>query len=276
MAKKDKFLVVIGGAEDHDDECRILKDFIDLAGGKGAVIAILAVAAEDAVRVEQIYKSVFARLGAGKCFAIHITERSDANDQDTYQQIIDVDGIFFTGGDQLRITTMLGGTKLYNALHIALEQGVIVAGTSAGASAMSEIMIISGDSKKPPAKETVNLSPGLGLVAGMVIDQHFAQRGRIGRLLSVVAYNPQLLGVGIDENTAVVINTTEGLISVIGEGAVTIVDGKDIDFSNVAAVSEEETLAVSGYTLHTLPQGYQYDLKMRRVCDSARGSLNDN
>ncbi len=261
-------LLIIGGAEDKKDDCVILNEFLSLSGGKGARIAVMAVATKDSLTVEHAYKRIFRQLGAGSCQAIHITERNDANDLDIAADIKDIDGIFFTGGDQLRITAMLGGTELYRVLHQAHAQGVVIAGTSAGAAVMSKVMIVDGENDKPPKKEIVNLSPGLGLVEGIVIDQHFAQRGRLGRLLSVVAYNPQLLGVGIDENTAVIVDDAEGYMKVIGEGAVTIVDGTDVEFSNVAAAAAEETLAVAGYRLHTLPDSYKFDLRTRRSINS--------
>ncbi|QOR34504.1 cyanophycinase [Clostridium sp. 'deep sea'] len=261
-------LLIIGGAEDHKGECVILKEFIRLAGGRGANIAILAVATQNQLRSEHMYSHIFRKLGAGSCKALHILDRSDANTYDLQSELEHIDGIFITGGDQLRITTMLGGTNLYYALHELHAKGTIIAGTSAGASVMSEIMILDGESDKPPTKQTVSLSPGLGLLEGIVIDQHFAQRGRLGRLLSIVAYNPHILGIGIDENTAVIVDDVSGEMKVIGEGAVTILDGKDIEFSNVATVSASQTLAVAGCKLYTLPCKYHFDLRSRKAINT--------
>lgn len=258
-------LVVIGGAEDKKDRCTILKRFVSLAQGRQAAIAIITAAAQEPVTVGAEYEELFDRLGARDIRVINITTRAEANGKQVEQQLREASGIFFTGGDQLRITALLGGTRVYRALHEAHQRGIAIAGTSAGASAMSEVMIVGGANDSSPRRGTVSLAPGLGLLRGVVIDQHFAQRGRLGRLLSCIAHNPHVLGVGIDENTAIVVDPQERVLEVIGEGTTTFVDGSNITFSNVSESTTDEALALVGCRLHILPNGYRFDLAMRKA-----------
>ena len=173
-------------------------------------------------------------------------------------------GIFFTGGDQLRITSILGGTRFFTSLHEAYKNGTVIAGTSAGASAMSGTMIIQGNDNDPARKCTLKMAPGLGLLEGALIDQHFHQRGRIGRLLCGVAENPHILGIGLDEDTAVRVYP-DAHIEVIGSNSVTIIDGRNIKSSNVSELKPDENLAIANVTLHVLPAGYGFDMADREV-----------
>ena len=196
-------LIIIGGAEDKTGECLILKSFVDISGASKANIVIITTAAENPVEAGTQYKSLFTGLGAGNVSFLNIDTRDEAESESGVRLVSEATGIFFTGGDQLRITSILGGTKVYEMLHRAYESGAVVAGTSAGASAMSRTMIVEGNDNDPARKCTLKMAPGLGLLEKALIDQHFHQRGRIGRLLCGVAENPSILGIGIDEDTAV-------------------------------------------------------------------------
>ena len=257
-------LVVIGGAEDKNGEQNILKKVVNLAGGAGAKLLVLTTATEKPEEVGNEYRNVFNRLGIDNLNILHINSREDANNEYVADLFMDSTGIFFTGGDQLRITSILGGTRAYKALHDAYYSGIPIIGTSAGASAMSSTMIVDGNSNDPARKCTLKMAPGLGFIEGAIVDQHFDQRGRIGRLLCGVAENPYMLGIGIDEDTAVRIYP-DAHFDVIGTNAVTVIDGKSIKSSNVSELKPDEILGISGVTLHVLPGGYGFDMKNREV-----------
>ena len=167
--------------------------------------------------------------------------------------------LFFTGGDQLRITSMIGGTPIYNVIKELCSNGGVIAGTSAGASVMSDTMIVEGEDDESPHKCTLKMSPGLGLVKNIIIDQHFAQRGRVGRLLTAIAQNPEVLGIGIDEDTAILVSD-KGTAEVIGSGAVYFIDGSGITYSNVSEQYSNEILSMFNVKLHVLKEGDKFDL----------------
>lgn len=167
--------------------------------------------------------------------------------------------LFFTGGDQLRITSILGGTPIYDALKELCNNGGLIAGTSAGASVMSDTMIVTGEDDESPRKCTLKMSPGLGLVRNIIIDQHFAQRGRIGRLLTGIAQNPEVLGIGIDEDTAIIVSD-KGVAEVVGSGAVYFIDGSSIVYSNVSEQYAEDVLSMFNVKLHVLKEGNRFNL----------------
>ncbi len=224
---------------------------------------ILTTATEYPEKTAREYIDVFERLGASNISAIHIQSRQDANELEKSQLISQASCIFMTGGDQLRITSIMGGSKTENALYTAFNNGAIIAGTSAGASVMSETMIISGNNEDAPRKCTLKMAPGLGLLKDVVIDQHFAQRGRIGRLLTAIAQNPHVLGVGIDEDTGLIVDDN-AVFEVIGSNAVTIIDGSHSDYSNVSELEPDEILAFTNIKMHVLPAGYKYNIKTRK------------
>ncbi|NLJ40700.1 MAG: cyanophycinase [Clostridiales bacterium] len=256
-------LMIIGGAEDTKGNCIILRRLVELANmGEGKLI-ILTAATEQPEKVAQKYLDVFHRLGSTEIKTVHIQTRQDANGENQVQELRQASCIFMTGGDQLRITALMGGTKTEAALFDAFNSGTVIAGTSAGASVMSETMITSGNDDDAPKKCTLKMAPGLGLLKEVVIDQHFAQRGRIGRLLTAIAQNPHVLGIGIDEDTGLVI-TNDSVLEVIGSHAVTIVDGKNSDFSNVSELNPNEILAFTNIKMHILPAGYKYNIQYRR------------
>jgi cyanophycinase len=255
-------LVVIGGAEDKDDRCLILKRFVELAGGKQAKLVIVTTATVEPGVSGEVYCRLFRQLGVGDTAVLNVNTRQDARAPRVKEVLERATGIFFTGGDQLRLTSILGGTLVDDALHKAYLQGTIIAGTSAGASAMSETMIVEGEEAEAPRKNIVQMAPGLGLLREVVIDQHFAQRGRLGRLLTAVAQHPYVLGLGIDEDTAIIVSH-DGSFEVVGSQTVSVIDGKQIRQTNVSAKSPDEPLVLTNVVLHILPAGYRFDMKKR-------------
>lgn len=260
----DGTLLIIGGAEDKKGDCIILKEFIKLAVAQGGGIVIMTAATQYPQKVSDEYIKIFKRLGAEKVVSLDIPSRRQAQLAETTEVIMAAGGIFFTGGDQLRITSLLGGTDVDYALHEAFRKGTVIAGTSAGASVMSATMIIGGDGDSTPQQDSISMGPGMGLVREVVIDQHFAQRGRLGRLVAAVAQQPAILGIGIDEDTAIIINR-RGAMKVIGSQTVTIVDGNKCEHTNVSETKPKQPLALTGLTVHILPAGYGFDLEDRRV-----------
>lgn len=264
-------LLIIGGAEDKEGECIILKKFVSLAGGRNARLVLLTSATTRPAVVRELYRQLFARFGAQEITVLDIASRQAANDLIASEIIEKATGVFFTGGDQLRITSLLGGTRVDAALHRIYSRGAVVAGTSAGASVMSETMIVEGEGAEAPKKNTVQMAPGMGLIRGVVVDQHFAQRGRLGRLLTAVAQHPYMLGVGIDEDTAVVVYPVDtiygvhpgGYFEVIGSQTVTVIDGTRIQGTNISESRPRAPLALTNVILHILPAGYRFDIKER-------------
>lgn len=254
-------LLIIGGAEDKEKDCTILKRFITEAGERESVITVLTVATEYPQQVGSQYKGLFTKLGAKKVQVLDVADRMQANEEGAIQLFEDSTGVFFTGGDQLRITGLIGGTLLGRALQRLYEKGVIIAGTSAGASVMSDTMIVGGE-EGTAKKSTITMAPGLGLLRTVVIDQHFAQRGRIGRLLVVISHNPHVLGVGIDEDTAILVDA-EGKFRVVGSQSVTVVDASASVATNVSEIEPGQSLVLTPVLLHVLSPGYGFDLKSR-------------
>ncbi len=255
-------LVIIGGAEDKEGDSLILRDFVRRAGGTKAYIVIMTAATELPREVGENYIRVFERLGAENVRILDTETREDASSSTALEAINKSTGVFFTGGDQARITDILKGTEIDKAIHQRFSEGVVIAGTSAGAAVMPDKMIVEGDSQTNPRIETVEMGPGLGFLPGVVIDQHFSQRGRLGRLISALILEPAVLGFGIDENTAMVV--TDNQIEVIGEGAVTIVDESEATYNNMGEILKDEPLAICGAKLHILPHGFKFDLKTRQ------------
>lgn len=262
MSEQAGPLVVIGGAEDKERDCRILRHFLNLGGGKNARVLVMTVATQYPVEAGMQYIEVFQRLGAADVRTFDVSSRKAANTDSAVQYIRDADCVFFTGGEQQRITKLLGGTRVDAALHDALSRGVVLGGTSAGASMMSSTMIVSGDSETNPRISVVDMAPGMEFLAGVVIDQHFAQRGRLGRLMSAVAQYPHHLGLGIDEDTAIVVEN--GVFKVLGRGAVSVVDAGGMSYSNLDSVRSDESLSLCDIKLHILPEGYGFHLLSRQ------------
>ena len=194
-----------------------------------------------------------------KIDVLDISSREDAFKEENIELVTKSSLIFFTGGDQLRITSLIGGSPVYDEIKKSVDKGIYIVGASAGASVMSDTMIVEGEDKEDPKKCTLNMAPGLGLVNNIIIDQHFVQRGRIGRLLTGVAQNPQVLGIGIDENTAIIANKSSE-IEVIGEGAVYFIDGSEITYSNVSEQNSNEVLSIYNVKIHVLKEGDKFSL----------------
>jgi len=264
-------LMIIGGAEEKEDDPAILKEFVRRAGGAKARVVVMTVATELPEELGAEYERIFKDLGVSQVESLMIEDRRAAQDMARAQVVQQATGVFFTGGSQLRITGLLGGTPVCAELHKHVQTGVVVAGTSAGASMMSDTMLLTGESETNPSVDIVEMSPGMGFLPGVVIDQHFAQRGRIGRLLSAVAQHPLHLGLGIDENTAL---TVEGdQFEVLGSGAVTVVDAAPMTYSNIQDPGSAGSLALCDVRLHILPRGYRFDLRQRRpIVEQERSS----
>ena len=262
LTRAEGRLMAIGGAEDRENDCGILKEFLRLAKGPKARIVVMTVATDLVEEVGMEYTNAFKRLGVDDVQIVDVSSREDAQSGAGVKAVEEATGIFFTGGDQLHITALMGGSKLHQALFQNFQKGVVVAGTSAGASMMGNSMIISGDRNETPRFGRVEIGPGMDFMIGAIIDTHFSQRGRIGRLLTAVAHFPQDLGIGVDENTALVI--TDHHFDVIGEGAVTVIDAGAISHNNLPYIEEGGGLALYDVKLHVLPAGCRFDLNSRR------------
>lgn len=250
-------LLIIGGREDREQRKAVLERFVELAGGPASRIVVLTAASKAGARLWALYDAAFGALGV-QASPVHIdvASRACANDAAIAADVAAADGIFITGGDQKRLLALVGGTALDAAMHAALARGACVAGTSAGASAMSAHMLASGHGRLTPEKGSVGLGAGFGFVRSVVVDQHFSQRHRLARLLAVVAQNPHLIGIGIDEDTALLIEQDRA-IEVIGSGTVTILDGRDM-VSNVSDVRYRAVPEMLGVRLHILPAGSRH------------------
>jgi cyanophycinase len=256
-------LYVIGGAEDKLRRRTVLRRFVDACGGGDARIAIIPTASSLGPEIVEVYAALFERLGAASSVAVRPESRDEANDARLVGRLDDVTGIFMTGGNQLKLSAVINGTSLGDAVRAAHVRGVTIGGTSAGASIQSSHMVAFGPGGSTPKQRMTQLASGLGLVHDCVIDQHFAQRNRYGRLLMLVAQSPNLLGMGVDEDTAAVI-TDDNEVAVIGRGVVTIIDGADM-VSNAHEAKRTEPLLVSGARLHVLPAGAKFDLMKRAL-----------
>jgi cyanophycinase len=256
-------LVSIGGAEDREGEMRILKKFVELAGGENAKIVVLTVATDNPEKAAREMTRVFKRLGVKSVRTFDVSQRKDAESKRGVKLIEEATGLFFTGGDQIHITSLMGGTPLQKIMHERYEKDLLIAGTSAGAAMMSNSMILEGNGEENPRLRTVEIGPGMDLIIGAIIDTHFSQRGRHGRLLAAVAHYPQDMGIGIDEDTAMIVEKDH--FEVIGSGAVTVIDGGAMTFTNAPDVEKGKSLALADVKVHVLPEGYKFNLHDRCV-----------
>jgi cyanophycinase len=254
-------LYVIGGAEDKLQKRIVLTRFVDACGGPDARIAVVPTASSLGPEIIDVYVALFTRLGAAEVFGARPETREQAGDPSYVHRLDDATGIFMTGGNQLKLSAVVNGTPFGEAIKDAHARGVTIGGTSAGASFQSSHMVAFGSGGATPKQRMTQLASGLGLVQGCVIDQHFTQRNRYGRLLMCVAQSPNLLGIGIDEDTAAVITESTSL-EVIGRGAVTIIDGQHIT-TNAHQAIRTRPLMISGARLHVLPEGSRFDLGTR-------------
>jgi cyanophycinase len=256
-------VMVIGGAEDKLRDKAILARFAKFAGGPQGHVVVISTASSMGDLATEAYRDLFAGLGIQHVTGLRPDDREEAMDAAIAGALAQATGVFLTGGNQSRLAQVVAGTRLGDALFLAHDRGAVLAGTSAGASAMASHMVAFGRSGSTPKNRMAQLSAGLGILQGMVIDQHFEQRGRIGRLLAIVAGSPSLLGIGLDEDTCAVVHADQSL-QVIGRGAVTIVDGSMVR-SDAYRGKGYRPLMVSGAILHTLPSGYWFDLRARQL-----------
>jgi cyanophycinase len=254
-------VIIIGGAEDKVRDRVILGRFVALAGGRDARIAVISTASSLGPEAGQRYGAIFSGLGAAAVRPLHAVTRAQANDEHAARVVMDATGVFLTGGNQLRLSSTIGGTRLAEAITTEFQAGAVVAGTSAGASAVSSHMIAFGASGATPKHRMAQIAAGLGLLPGVIVDQHFQQRNRLGRLLSLIAQNPSLLGLGVDEDTAGVVGPDQ-VMEVIGRGSITVVDGAGSE-TDAWEVRGHRPLMISGVVLHSLPAGYRFDLRRR-------------
>ena len=257
------FIIPIGGREDKELNPRVLEKFVELSGGKDAVISVIPTASslED---TGDRYVAIFQRLGVKKIYNNNIITRFDANNEIFVNQLTESTGIFMTGGNQLLLSTVLGGTTVARMIRKRNAEGVPVAGTSAGAAFIPEHMIAAGESGLIPRVGGVMLAPGLGLTNKVMIDQHFSQRNRLGRLLTALSYNPYKTGIGVDEDTAAIIGP-DGAIEALGSGALTIIDMSQVEYSSVASTAPGDAISLVGVKIHTLLHGDRYDPKTHQV-----------
>jgi len=254
-------LIAIGGAEDKVGDRAVLRDVIARAGGKKAIIALFPTASTIPEEIARMYQAIFSSMGA-EVRTVWIEERAHAEDPARLALLEGATAIFFTGGSQGRIVTLLGGTPMAQAIRRAHRSGVVVAGTSAGASVICDHMIAQGKKGYAPRRRSVTLAPGLGLTKRLIVDQHFAQRHRIGRLFAAVALNPFLIGVGIDEDTAIILDAHNHL-TVVGQGTVTIIDGSRILHTDIHETRDAQPAALLGLSVHVLTKGCGFGIDPR-------------
>jgi cyanophycinase len=262
MDRNDRALIIIGGKEDRSNDKLILKEVARKVGSGKLVVSTVAMA-RGTQELFDSYEKAFRSLGVKHVFNLDINSREEATRDSKVRILDDAQGVFFTGGDQVRITSQIGDTPVYQRIREIYDDGGVIAGTSAGASAMSETMLVyGGDEASHVIGDSVRMAPGLGLIGGVIIDQHFMERGRVGRLIGAVAQNPKNLGIGIDEETAIVVERGKGFY-VVGSGAVYVIDGSEVTYSNIAEEDLNKTLSIYDVRMHMLSQGDRFDLSAR-------------
>ena len=262
-------VMLIGGAEDKVRDRVILSRFASFAGGPQGQVVVVSTASSLGDLATERYRELFGELGIGEISGIRPDDRSEAEDPELATRLTSATGIFLTGGNQLRLSSVVSGTRLADAIHRAHDRGAVIAGTSAGASAMAAHMMAFGRAGETPKQRMAQLAAGLGILQGVVIDQHFEQRGRFGRLLSVVAHSPALLGIGLDEDTCAIVYADRSL-EVVGKGAVTMLDGSGVQ-TDAHQAKGHRPIMVSGAVVHSLPGGTWFDLRARELLAGARG-----
>jgi cyanophycinase len=258
------WIIPVGGAEAKAGDTEILRRFVRLCGGRDARIVIVPTASQLADTGKR-YEAIFRGIGVRGARALALETRADGEREESLDKLERADGIFLTGGNQLRLATTLGGTSIAKAIRRRNAAGTHVAGTSAGAAFLSEHMIANGEEGATPHAGSVTLSPGLGLTNRVIIDQHFRQRDRLGRLLTALAYNPFAVGLGLDEDSAAFIGP-DNLIEVVGSGAITVVDPSEIEHSSMDQVEGDDPVCLIGVRLHVLVHGASFDLNTRKAC----------
>ncbi len=270
IKKNDKrTLIAIGGNEDKREALKVLTKIINEGKGSETNIKIITTASIKPQIAGGIYKKVFEKIGVKQCEVINIDTREQANNFELIQHVREADTIFFSGGDQLRLTSILGGTSFLEEVKKCYTQGTIIAGTSAGATILSDTTIFDGKSKTALLKGHVFMGSGFGFIKYVIFDTHFIGRGRISRLFQVLATNPENIGVGLGEDTGVLIRNND-IIEVFGNGSVIIVDGSQLKNSNIAQIKQGKPFSVENFIVHILISGYQYDLKTKKLLNYER------
>lgn len=265
--------MAIGGAEDKLGATRVLRRFVAEAGGTGSRIVVCATASALGPEIFELYGQLFARLGAAEVISARPRDRREADKQDFVDAVSGATGVFFTGGNQMKLAAAIRGTGFGAAVVAAYERGVIVGGTSAGASVVSEHMVGYGSPGAAPKFRMVGQAQGLGLLPGVIVDQHFSQRDRFGRLMNLAASSPDLLGIGLDEDTAILV-TDESQLEVIGRGSVFCADMRTAR-TDAATASGTSPLMISGAQVHYLPNGARFDLTSRTLVSYREHTADD-
>jgi len=263
LGKRRGWIIPIGGAEAKENSPQILRRFVSLAGGANADIVVIPTASLLRGTAPR-YERLFSDMGASRVSSMDFDTRRDAEEPGRLERLERASGIFFTGGNQLRLSTLIGGTSVAKLVRQLNAAGTAVAGTSAGAAFISEHMIAFGDEGSTPVAGSVRLAPGLGLTNRFIIDQHFRQRDRLGRLLAALAYNPFAVGIGLDEDTAAFI-TPDNTVEVEGSGGITVVDAAEVQFSSMDSVKEGQPVCLLGVKLHILTKGATFNLQTRQA-----------
>lgn len=257
------FIIPIGGAEAKIRDREILRRFVEVCG-ESAPLAIIPTASQLQDTGDR-YRRVFRDLGVQDAEVLDLRERADCRRREHLKLLREAGGVFLTGGNQLRLSTTLGGTPVADLLRRRnREESLHVAGTSAGAAFMSEHMIAFGEEGATPRSDMVTLVPGLGLTEMAIIDQHFRQRDRLGRLLTALAYNPRPIGIGLDEDTAAFL-APGGVLEVVGSGAITVVDPSEVEHSSMDSAKPHDPVCIIGVRLHVLTRGATYNILTRRA-----------
>lgn len=254
-------IIAIGGAEEKVRRRAVLRRVAEACGGADARLVIIPTASQ-LPEMGARYLRVFRDLGLRAVQLLPIESRADCRREDWLALLAEATGVFMTGGNQLRLSTTIGGTPVSDLLRRRNRQGLVVAGTSAGAAILSEHMIAFGDDGATPRADMVRLAPGLGLIPQVVVDQHFRQRDRLGRLITAVTYNPALIGIGLDEDTAAVIGPDD-VLEVVGSGAITVIDPAGLGFSSIDSAKRQDPVCVLNLRLHVLTHGGRFDLRSR-------------
>ncbi|CAA9263524.1 MAG: Cyanophycinase [uncultured Chloroflexi bacterium] len=256
-------LILIGGGEKKEGRAPILREVCRRAHGAKGKLVLVTAATQVPLAYMDTYLPLFHDLGVRNVEVLDVRRRADGYDEKNLAKLCGATVVFFTGGQQLRIASQLGGTPVFQALHELHANGATIAGTSAGAAMMPDTMLVSGSSDESPDVSRISMAPGIGLLAGVVVDSHFSQRGRIGRLMAAVAQNPNNMGLGIDEDTAIVVEP-DRVFRVIGSGGVHVVDGAGISYSSLVERDSHSKIGLHDVRLHVLRQGHRFDLNRAR------------
>ncbi len=257
-------IIPIGGGEDKQESMDVLKRVVAETGRQDPIIEVITTATSIPDEVRRDYEDAFKSMGLKNYDSMHIDYREDANDRKYIERLKSADAVLFSGGDQMKLSEVLGGTDFHKVLTDRFMEGnLVIAGTSAGAAAMSDTMIVKGSSKDALIKGELSLTAGFGFLTDVVVDTHFTERGRFGRLIQAVSTNPKLLGIGLGEDTSAIIK--KGCeMEIFGSGLVVIIDGNYIKNTNLNEIREGDPLSVDNVVLHVLCKGDRFDLAKRK------------